>query len=1568
MIFMKRFTITLLLFIATSLTCFISGQEFIQSLEQRKGDFYSIQKEANDYYNSKGTGKGSGYKQYKRIEWFLEDRVYPSGDMSLVNGPYLFNEIVSFNTKYPEPKGSGKEWSPVGLVKYNNVDGHWSPGTGRIDRVMVDPTDNHIIYVGAPTGGLSKSVDGGQTWKTKTDDLPSIGICGIAINPINNNVIYIATGDGDGTGTYSSGIYRSDDGGETWNPTSLTFNVVENIQGKKLIIHPTNPDILLFSSTSGIFKTTDAGNTWKLIISGSFDDLEFKPGNPSVVYATKTDAFYRSEDSGNTFEPVNVAASGRIIIGVTQAAPSWVYLACGNEGVYLSTDNGKTFTHRGSHPFSAGLKWYMWGFAVSQSDPSILHIGEMESYKSVNGGLTWDTKTTEWLWGNSVGYTHCDFHEMKYFGNTLYVCTDGGLAKSTDDGENWTIYFNGLETTQIYNMTVCKTDTSRLMFGSQDNGVYYYDGSDWWGWLGADGMDVLYDYENPSIRYATVQNGQLYCNDHTISQAGKGGWVTPITMHPTDPKTLYIATDVVRKSTNRMVSWTTIGTIGSGFKKALVVAESNPDYIYVSEGSKIWRTANGGSLWSDISSGLPNRVITRIAVHPSNPLKVAITFSGYSGGEKVYLSNNGGSSWINISRNLPNIPANAIVFDNNLNNSLYVGMDVGVYYTDDNLALWDAYSEGLPNSIINDLEMNWHANMLYAGTYGRGVWKVPARTPGVTEIPGIATDPEPADASDNVSKLTTLKWTPGTRTETHKIFFGTSNPPPFVANSTTNSYNPGTLSTNTTYYWKIDEENSLGVTEGDIWSFTTDAYCTARGKVGTTTDYISRVQTGNIDNGSGMDYYRDFSDISTEVTKGTEYSITVTLANHWAKDTVAVWIDWDMNNAFTSDEKVEMSVLNSNHISSGNYIVPAYASPGARKIRVRTTYNVTPEPCGEYFGEVEDYTLIVTEDNTFLPGQASDPCPNDGAVNQLSSLQLRWKAGVDTESHILYFGTNLFPGEAEYIGILTDTVYNVSGLQPATTYYWSVDEENSHGIRKGQVWSFTTDSYCTATGIVTETDNYISRFAFESIVNSSSFDSYILYSEVVAEVVTGSDYTADISLGRNETGSVVSLWCDWNSNYLFEEDELTVIDNFNAESQKSVLITVPMTATPGLTRLRIRLLPNGVYDPCNNYAGETEDYLVQIARELAPPDQASIPNPLNNAEFVSTKPLLEWKPGNNASEHEVYFGTTNPPPFAATLIVPEYSPGQLAEDKLYYWRVDEVNPGGKTKGEVWYFTTFSSASPNALKVDFGSDNSPVETGFQPYWAKNNQLESFKSATYGALGNNLVLTPSWADEAYNEAAIVTDRGDDGITPSPDILRDWIGTDNRIPGNPLTLTISGLPAGSYNWTSWHHDPNDQTGLFDVTVCDANGTSVTKNIDISNGSVNIDNITKFKTTIKSDGADVKIEFYKLTESGITGSMFVINGFTLESNTGTSIEDPGYDPDYLSLYPIPADDILNVKFHGPGPCRINVYDQQGKIVYTGLHYGNADPISLKGFSKGFYTLVLFKKGRLITCKFIVR
>ena len=132
---------------------------------------------------------------------------------------------------------------------------------------------------------------------------------------------------------------------------------------------------------------------------------------------------------------------------------------------------------------------------------------------------------------------------------------------------------------------------------------------------------------------------------------------------------------------------------------------------------------DGGDSWDDVSDGLPSNAISYIAVHPSNPELIAVSLSGYDDGEKLYFSEDAGDNWTNRSLNLPNIPANCLTFYDDPVASLYVGMDVGVYYIDNNLDQYETFWEGLPNVIVSELEINYQVHKIRAGTYGRGLWE-----------------------------------------------------------------------------------------------------------------------------------------------------------------------------------------------------------------------------------------------------------------------------------------------------------------------------------------------------------------------------------------------------------------------------------------------------------------------------------------------------------------------------------------------------------------------------------------------------------------------------------------------------------------------------------------------------------------------------------------------------------------------------------------------------------------------------------------------------------------------------
>ncbi len=206
-------------------------------------------------------------------------------------------------------------------------------------------------------------------------------------------------------------------------------------------------------------------------------------------------------------------------------------------------------------------------------------------------------------------------------------------------------------------------------------------------------------------------------------------------------------------------------------------------------------------------------------------------------------------------------------------------------------------------------------------------------------------------------------------------------------------------------------------------------------------------------------------------------------------------------------------------------------------------------------------------------------------------------------------------------------------------------------------------------------------------------------------------------------------------------------------------------------------------------------------------------------------------------------------------------------------------PDSGNKYPTTYFRhTFTAGVTNndALWIDFGQATTPVQEGYQAYTADHEQVASFTAQTFNAFGTWVTLNAQWVPGAVNAAAQMYDRGSSG-SDTPDLMRDWIGTDRRVVGNPLTLTLGGLPPGSYAWKSYHHDTLNQTGWFDVTTTDARGALTTPDIDISSGNIALPLVTTFSTTLVSDGSDVTLAFDKHASESVIESFFLMNAFQL-------------------------------------------------------------------------------------------
>jgi PKD repeat protein/photosystem II stability/assembly factor-like uncharacterized protein len=616
------------------------------------------------------------------------------------------------------------------------------------------------MWVGSPAGGLWKTTNGGTSWTTNTDQLPqTIGCSDLAIDINNPNTMYLATGDADAGDTYSVGLLKTTDGGNTWNKTGLSYYLPQYKQIAKVLIDPTNSNTLYVATNSGVYKSIDAAATFSLSLSGSFKDIEFQPGTPATLYACGNE-FYRTTNSGGTWTKITttlpaVANCARMAIAVSAATPNNVYLIAAKttsydlEGLYKSTDAGATFTKLTVSSAIIGTQgFYALSIAANPVTANEIVVGGLDVWKCANVpnmGTASFTQTSYWSGGSP--YVHADIHELEYTGaSTYYVMCDGGIFKTTNGGSSYSDLSNGLQISQMYGFGQSATNANVLLQGWQDNGTNRLNGTSWSRVIGGDGMKAFISHGNDqnqwgSLYYATLEkstNGGASFSQCTsgitefVGYPGPGPWVTEFNEDPTTANTLYCGISNVFKSIDGGSSWNKLGTVSTNtiYVTAIAAAPTtNGQVILTSKGGVVYRTTDGGTTWNPITN-LPNAAVTDIAFHPTNPNKAWVTYSGFSNTTKVYQTIDQGVTWTNISTTLPNIPVNCIAVDKNGNDALYIGTDAGVFYKDASSAVWQPFFNGLPNVHVTQLEIFYSGSKIRASTFGRGMWESSLYAPG----------------------------------------------------------------------------------------------------------------------------------------------------------------------------------------------------------------------------------------------------------------------------------------------------------------------------------------------------------------------------------------------------------------------------------------------------------------------------------------------------------------------------------------------------------------------------------------------------------------------------------------------------------------------------------------------------------------------------------------------------------------------------------------------------------------------------------------------------------------------
>jgi hypothetical protein len=410
------------------------------NLKAKKATFQEVVSAFNKYWETHDASiKGSGHKPFKRWETYWQNFVKEDGALPTAA------ELWSVWLEKEQSNQSNllvdvSNWQPVGPFSHTNT-GSWSSGQGRINAIIVDPNTSTTYYAGAPAGGIWKSLDSGFTWTPLSDDLPQIGVSGIAIDYANSDIIYIATGDDDGADSYSVGVMKSTDGGNSWNITGLSAITSERLLMNDIYIHPSNSNILWVATGSGVYKTIDAGVNWSNINGTqglNIRDIKLKPNDPNIIYAVTSNKLYVSNDAGDTFTNSGFgislpSASSRLVIDVTPSNPNVLYVLSANisdliymkntpqeldvsysfQGLYKSTDSGINFTTQAVYDyqgngdpndvgdiFESSQSWFDMAMAVSNLDENEVYVGVLNIWKTINGGTDF-TKANNCFFNNN---------------------------------------------------------------------------------------------------------------------------------------------------------------------------------------------------------------------------------------------------------------------------------------------------------------------------------------------------------------------------------------------------------------------------------------------------------------------------------------------------------------------------------------------------------------------------------------------------------------------------------------------------------------------------------------------------------------------------------------------------------------------------------------------------------------------------------------------------------------------------------------------------------------------------------------------------------------------------------------------------------------------------------------------------------------------------------------------------------------------------------------------------------------------------------------------------------------
>jgi photosystem II stability/assembly factor-like uncharacterized protein len=686
----------------------------------------------------------------------------------------------------------GCNWTPVGASVVANGQiaetagtgstGRTAPVSGRVTAIAIDPNDpDNTLYVGTAQGGVWKTTDAGNRWDPRSDFAFSLAIGAVTVDPAitdpgtgRSNRIWVGTGEANFAldSYYGGGLLRSDDGGDTWVQLGAATFAQDEIS--RIIVDPADSTHLYLSCSIGVFESTNTGGNWVQMRAGVANDIALDASDPAshrLYAAFQGEGILLRIGTGAwtllTDPDVPNPAPGRVAIAMFEGNPQTLYAAFDNgagglEGLYRTNDGGTTWAPLTS-PAGVAQAWYNLVLAVHPTDANTVYFGEIQLWRSTNGGGAW----TRISWGPPAGQPgiHVDQHAFAIHPTTpatVWAGNDGGVWRSTDGGTNFTHRNRGLQTMQYYFVAHHPQWESVMLAGAQDNGAQRFGGHPAWT-LSAfgDGAYAAIDPVTPTRWYEgrfALQNFAIFACFRSDTAGAPGSFVAkntgitvadrvlfyaPLAMDPSNPSTLFMGTHRLYRTTNNADNWASItGDLTAANQawraiSAITVAPSNSNVVYVgtSDGN-FWRVEWDGATWTTTNrtAGLPGVYIADIAVHPTDEDMVYVAVSGLLFGDfaaefginHVWRTPDAGTTWTNISGGLSAAnPVNTIVIDPAMTDRIFIGTDVGVFRSENQGGMWAPWDQGLPNVAVTDLAIHSPSRLMRAATHGRGVWERP---------------------------------------------------------------------------------------------------------------------------------------------------------------------------------------------------------------------------------------------------------------------------------------------------------------------------------------------------------------------------------------------------------------------------------------------------------------------------------------------------------------------------------------------------------------------------------------------------------------------------------------------------------------------------------------------------------------------------------------------------------------------------------------------------------------------------------------------------------------------------